>query len=75
MKGALSQAQNLPKMLRCWRVANDMTQAQAAHEIGKTQAWLSKIERGENEIKASELIDLIGLYQLERFGEWACGKF
>lgn len=75
MRGSLSQAQNLPKMLRCWRVANDMTQEQAAHEIGKTQAWLSKIESGENEIKASELIDLIVLYQLERFGEWACGKF
>lgn len=75
-RGCVTQAQrksrSLPKMLKCWRVLFDMTQADVARELGKTQAWVSRVEKGEIELGVSEFFEFVILFGPERIGEWIC---
>ena len=77
-RGCVTQAQrkarSLPKMLKGWRILFGMTQAQVASELGKSQAWVCKVEKGEIELQAGELFEYVILFGPDKFGEWICAE-
>lgn len=68
-RGCVTDAQRNEKhiitMLRACRVICDLTQGQAAKEIGKSQNWLSNVESCTTEIGLSDLCALADVYDME----------
>ena len=55
--------QKLTAKLRSARLEVGLTQVEAGKKLGKPQAYLSKIERGERGVDAVELAEFAKLYK------------
>lgn len=61
-KKFLPKYQKLTARLRSARLEANLTQVEAGKRLGKPQAYLSKIERGERGVDAVELGELAKIY-------------
>lgn len=55
----------LLERLKIARLNSGLTQVQAAHKLGTTQSFVSKVESGERKIDLIELLQLADLYKLD----------
>ncbi|MCK5027175.1 MAG: helix-turn-helix transcriptional regulator [Candidatus Pacebacteria bacterium] len=61
-KKYLPKYQKLTKKLRLARHEAKLTQVEASKKLKRTQAYISKIERGERNVDALELAELAKIY-------------
>ena len=68
-RGCVTDAQrnvrHILSLLKGARVVCDLTQGQAAKEIGKSQNWLSDVEKQTTELGLNDLCALADIYGLE----------